>query len=111
MLPNVHSLESRCSLTLGSTDTLLLSVVQVMLHNDSVNRREYVVRVLLKVIKSLSVDDAVNAMQQAHLHGLACVIACAQDEAEQYCEGLRSNGLIASIEPAGTGSGGDEPSV
>lgn len=39
------------------------------------------------------------------MNGLACVIACAQEEAEQYCEGLRNNGLIASIEPAGNGGG------
>ena len=36
---------------------------KVMLHNDSVNRREYVVRVLLKVVKGLTVEDAVNVMQ------------------------------------------------
>lgn len=77
-----------------------------MLHNDSVNRREYVVRVLLKVIKELTVDDAVGAMQQAHMYGMACVIACPQQDAEKYCEGLRANGLIATIEPAGPSSGG-----
>ena len=45
-------------------------------------------------------------MQEAHQNGLACVIACAQEEAEQYCEGLRNNGLIASIEPDSTSGGG-----
>lgn len=82
-----------------------------MLHNDAVNRREYVVRVLLKVIKALSVDDAVNAMQQAHQYGLACVITCGQDEAEKYCEGLRANGLVSTVEPAGSGSGDNEPTT
>ena len=42
-------------------------------------------------------------MQEAHNHGLACVIVCAQEEAEEYCDGLRKHGLIASIEPAGKG--------
>ena len=104
-------------------------IYRVMLHNDSFNKREYVVAVIMRVIKSLSVDDAVNVMnvspllptasttfvrqalcchcwQEAHKNGIACVIACAQEEAEGYCEGLRGNGLISSIEPDGSGSGG-----
>jgi hypothetical protein len=31
-----------------------------MLHNDTQNRREYVVKVLLKVVKSLTMGDAVE---------------------------------------------------
>ena len=38
-------------------------------------------------------------VQEAHINGLACVIACSQETAEKYCEGLRSNGLISSLEP------------
>lgn len=34
-----------------------------MLHNDNYNRREYVVKILLKTIEGLIVDDAVNVMQ------------------------------------------------
>ena len=130
-----------------------------------VYRREYVVRVLMKVVDGLTVDDAVNVMQvctlqmlhharhawpcgeictpsmssllftesghiqswckqvckamsphtfglaycqmqEAHQNGMACVIECAQEDAERYCEGLRGNGLIASVEPAGGGSEG-----
>mmetsp|Transcript_3030 Transcript_3030/g.10917 ORF Transcript_3030/g.10917 Transcript_3030/m.10917 type:complete len:181 (+) Transcript_3030:99-641(+) len=78
---------------------------RVMLHNDDVNRREYVVQVLLKVIDGLTVDDAVNVMQEAHVNGLACVIQCGQEQAENYCEQLRSNGLISTIEPANSGGG------
>lgn len=74
---------------------------RVMLHNDDVNRREYVVQVLLKVVDGMTVDDAVNIMQEAHMNGLAVVIACSQEDAERYCQGLRSNGLISSIEPCG----------
>ncbi len=36
---------------------------RVMLHNDSYNRREYVVQVLMKTIPGMTVDDAVNIMQ------------------------------------------------
>lgn len=36
---------------------------RVMLHNDSFNRREYVVKVLLKVVDVITMADAVNIMQ------------------------------------------------
>jgi ATP-dependent Clp protease adaptor protein ClpS len=83
-----------------------------MLHNDNYNRREYVVQVLLKVVDGTTVDDAVNIMQEAHINGLAMVTQCSQDKAEEYCENLRLNGLISTIEPAGGGgsSGGPEAS-
>ena len=45
-------------------------------------------------------------LQEAHQNGMACVIECAQEDAERYCEGLRGNGLIASVEPAGGGGEG-----
>lgn len=44
--------------------------------------------------------------QEAHVNGLACVIACAQQEAEEYCERLRLNGLMVTLEPAGSGGNG-----
>ncbi len=40
------------------------------------------------------------------MNGLACVIACAQQEAEDYCERLRLNGLMVTLEPSGSGGGG-----
>ena len=45
-------------------------------------------------------------VQEAHQNGMACVIECAQEDAERYCEGLRGNGLMASVEPAGGGGNG-----
>lgn len=78
---------------------------RVILHNDNFNRREYVVQVLLKVVDGLTVDDAVNVMQEAHMNGLSLVTCCAQEVAEQYCQGLRNNGLTSTIEPDnGSGS-------
>ncbi|CAN0876430.1 ATP-dependent Clp protease adapter protein CLPS1, chloroplastic [Linum grandiflorum] len=76
---------------------------QVMLHNDNFNRREYVVQVLMKVIPGMTVDNAVNIMQEAHINGLAVVIVCAQGDAEDHCTQLRGNGLMSSIEPASGG--------
>ncbi len=34
-----------------------------MLHNDDFNRREYVVKVLIKVLDNFTVEDAINCMQ------------------------------------------------
>ena len=38
-------------------------IYRVMLHNDTFNRREYVVSVILKVVDGYTVDEAVNVMQ------------------------------------------------
>lgn len=51
---------------------------RVLLHNDNVNRRDYVVKVLLKVIDGMSPDQAVNIMNHAHVYGMATVIVCGQ---------------------------------
>ena len=44
-------------------------IYRVMLHNDSFNRREYVVSVLLKVVDGLAMDEAVNVMQVSTVSG------------------------------------------
>ncbi|KAG1656013.1 hypothetical protein FOA52_005641 [Chlamydomonas sp. UWO 241] len=74
-------------------------VYKVMLHNDPVNKREYVTRVLIKVIDNFSVTDALRVMTEAHENGVSVVVTCPQPDAESYCEGLRGNGLNASILP------------
>ncbi|KAG0469607.1 hypothetical protein HPP92_016307 [Vanilla planifolia] len=76
---------------------------RVILHNDNFNKREYVVQVLMKVIPGMTLDSAVNIMQEAHHNGLSVVIVCAQADAEQHCMQLRGNGLLSSIEPASGG--------
>lgn len=76
-------------------------IYKLYLHNDNYNKREYVVKVLLKIVDQITVDDAVTVMQEAHETGVALVVACPQENAERYCEGLRLNGLTATIEPAG----------
>ncbi|ESW25349.1 hypothetical protein PHAVU_003G028500 [Phaseolus vulgaris] len=76
---------------------------RVILHNDNYNKREYVVQVLMKVIPGMTLDNAVNIMQEAHHNGLSVVIICAQSDAEDHCMQLRGNGLLSSIEPADGG--------
>lgn len=61
------------------------------------------VQVLVKVIPGMTLDDAVNIMQEAHYNGMAVVIICAQVDAEDHCMKLRGNGLFSSIEPANSG--------
>ncbi|CAI9113623.1 OLC1v1014258C1 [Oldenlandia corymbosa var. corymbosa] len=76
---------------------------RVLLHNDNYNKREYVVQVLMKVIPGMTLDNAVNIMQEAHYNGMAVVIICGQADAEDHCMQLRGNGLLSSIEPASGG--------
>ncbi|GAB4840264.1 ATP-dependent Clp protease adapter protein CLPS1, chloroplastic [Ancistrocladus abbreviatus] len=76
---------------------------RVILHNDDFNKREYVVQVLMKVIPGMTLDNAVNIMQEAHCNGLSVVIICAQADAEEHCMQLRGNGLLSTIEPASSG--------
>ncbi|RZC29067.1 ATP-dependent Clp protease adapter protein CLPS1, chloroplastic isoform A [Glycine soja] len=76
---------------------------RVILHNDNFNKREYVVQVLMKVIPGMTLDNAVNIMQEAHYNGLSVVIICDQADAEDHCMQLRGNGLLSSIEPANGG--------
>ncbi|KAK4426701.1 ATP-dependent Clp protease adapter protein CLPS1, chloroplastic [Sesamum alatum] len=76
---------------------------RVLLHNDNYNKREYVVQVLMKVIPGMTLDNAVNIMQEAHHNGMSVVIICAQADAEEHCMQLRGNGLLSSIEPASGG--------
>ncbi|PKA51787.1 hypothetical protein AXF42_Ash008016 [Apostasia shenzhenica] len=76
---------------------------RVILHNDNFNKREYVVQVLMKVIPGMTLDCAVNVMQEAHYNGLSVVIVCPQADAEEHCMQLRGNGLLSSIEPASGG--------
>lgn len=80
---------------------------RVLLHNDNVNRREYVVKALLKVVDGMTVDIAVNIMQEAHASGVALVLVCSQEEAEKYVTGLRRNGLTSTLEPSGGKNGGN----
>ena len=45
---------------------------RVMLHNDDFNRREYVVKVLLKVLDNFTMEDAINCMQVGKQTFLPC---------------------------------------
>lgn len=83
---------------------------RVLLHNDAMNRREYVVQALMKVVDGLSMEDAIHVMQEAHHNDIALVTVVAQNLAEEYVTGLRRNGLTSTLEPesGGGNSSGDQ---
>lgn len=72
---------------------------KVLLHNDTVNTMEYVVSTLRQVVPSLSEQDAIAVMLEAHNTGVGLVIVCDIEPAEFYCESLKSKGLTSTIEP------------
>lgn len=77
----------------------------MLLHNDATNKRDYVVKVLMKCVEGMTVEKAYDIMSEAHEHGLALVLVAIQEEAENVCDKLRGNGLVATIEPEGKGGG------
>ena len=72
---------------------------KVLLHNDPVNSMEYVVSTLRQVVPSLSEQDAIAVMLEAHNTGIGLVIVCDIEPAEFYCETLKAKGLSSTIEP------------
>ena len=72
---------------------------RVLLHNDDYNSMEYVVQSLMEVVNSVTQPQAVDIMMAAHNDSCALVITCVQEHAEFYSEGLKSKGLISTIEP------------
>jgi ATP-dependent Clp protease adaptor protein ClpS len=72
---------------------------RVLLHNDPVNTMEYVVVTLRQVVPSLSEEDAIAVMMEAHQTGVGLVIVCDLEPAEFYCETLKAKGLTSTIEP------------
>jgi ATP-dependent Clp protease adaptor protein ClpS len=72
---------------------------KVLLHNDPVNTMDHVVMTLRQVVPSLSEQDAIAVMLEAHNTGLGLVIVCDLEPAEFYCETLKQKGLTSSLEP------------
>ena len=72
---------------------------KVLLHNDPVNTMEYVVTTLRQVVPSLSEQDAIAVMMEAHNTGVGLVIVCDIEPAEFYSETLKAKGLTSTIEP------------
>lgn len=78
--------------------TRLLPPYAVILHNDDHNAMDYVVVALVKSVPSLSPQDAIEIMLEAHNQGQATVIVCPLELAELYRDRILSFGLTATIE-------------
>jgi ATP-dependent Clp protease adaptor protein ClpS len=72
---------------------------KVVLHNDDFTPMEHVVKTLRKVIPRMNMRRAVSLMLEAHTKGKAVVTKCHKELAELYQEGLRAEGLVATVEP------------
>lgn len=76
----------------------LFDPYKVLLHNDDHNDMDHVVLSIVKSVPQIPKHDALAIMQEAHLTGVAVVIAAPLEYAEVYCDRLRSFNLTASIE-------------
>lgn len=72
---------------------------KVILHNDDYNPMEHVIEALIRVIPRMNERRAMSIMLQAHTEGKAVAAKAHKEVAELYREGLRSEGLTATIEP------------
>ena len=82
------------------TPTVTLPPYAVILHNDDHNEMDFVVSALLKSVSTLSIEDAVRIMLEAHNAGQAVVVVCPLEQAELYRDRLRTFNLGATIEKA-----------
>ncbi len=82
-----------------NTTTVLLPPWRVLLHNDDYNSMEHVVHALLLTVQSLTPEQAVSIMLEAHTEGVALVIVTPKERAEFYREKLEQFGLTSTIEP------------
>lgn len=71
---------------------------KVLLFNDETHSKDYVTRILLKVVPGLSQDDASRIMIEAHTKGRAVVGIWIFEISEGYCDMLRNNGLRSDLE-------------
>ncbi len=78
----------------------LLPPWRVMLHNDNHNSMDHVLMALLDTVQSLTPDQAVQIMLEAHTSGVALVVVTPKERAEFYSERLHGFGLTSTIEPA-----------
>jgi ATP-dependent Clp protease adaptor protein ClpS len=78
----------------------ILPPYSVILHNDDYHAMDYVVAALVKSVPSLTAEEAVNIMLEAHNTGRAVVITCPLEQAELYRDRIRSFDLGVTIEKA-----------
>ncbi len=70
----------------------------VMLHNDDHHAMDYVVESLCKAVDTLSSQDAINIMIEAHTKGVGIVGSWRLELAEFYRDRIKTFGLRVTIE-------------
>lgn len=70
----------------------------VMLHNDDHHAMDYVVDSLCKAVDTLSSQDAINIMVEAHTKGVGIVGSWRLELAEFYGDRIKTFGLAVTIE-------------
>jgi ATP-dependent Clp protease adaptor protein ClpS len=72
---------------------------KVLLHKDRFNNKLYVSKVISKIIPNLTHEEAEQKFVEAQNQGVSLLTICPQEEAEIYCEQIRTNSCISTIEP------------
>jgi len=71
---------------------------KVVLINDDVNYRSWVIRIVSNVV-DMPVYEATQKVAEAHAWGRATLKTCEMEQAENYCQNLRDYGISSNIEP------------
>ena len=72
---------------------------KVLLHNDDVNSRDYVVETIV-MLTPLKEQDAIIRMDEADKTGVALLLTTHKERAELYKDQFQTKGLTVTIEPA-----------
>jgi ATP-dependent Clp protease adaptor protein ClpS len=86
------------TITLAEQRTATIPRYRVLLHNDDVNTKDHVVKVLMRVFK-FEQDQCVAIMMEAHHNGVALCTIEPLEQAEFHRDQLISFSLISTIEP------------
>ncbi len=81
-----------------TTDTRTPPPYRVILHNDDVNVRDYVIETIYK-LTPLTIEQATEKTSEADRNGLAILLVCHKERAELYQEQFQSCRLTVTIEP------------
>ena len=77
----------------------LLPPWKVLLHNDDVNSRQFVIDSIVE-LTPLNKQDAELRMKEADQTGVALLLTTHKERAELYKDQFESKGLTVTIEPA-----------
>ena len=77
---------------------------KVFLHRETncAFEHQYVAKTVYTVIDDMSYEEACNKTTEAYLMGRSLLRVCPQGLAEVYCEKIRDNKVIATIEAVDT---------